>query len=71
MANVDLSLDMTIEEVLRRWPELNEVLLRHQMACTGCAMAPFERLSDVARSYGLSRTRLLRELRAGRREARR
>jgi hypothetical protein len=34
-------------------------------------MASFERLSDVARSYGLSAARLLRELRAGLRESRR
>ncbi len=71
MRGAELSLDMTIEDVLTRWPELGEVLLRHQMACTGCAMAPFERLSDVARSYGLSSTRLLRELRAGLQEVRR
>ncbi len=71
MRGADLSLDMTVEDALTRWPELGDVLLRHQMACTGCAMAPFERLSDVAQSYGLSAARLLRELRARVRETRR
>jgi hybrid cluster-associated redox disulfide protein len=64
MRATTLSLDMTVDEALARWPELSKVFLRHQMACAGCAMAPFERLSDVARSYRLSSARFLRELRA-------
>ena len=65
MRATTLSLDMTVEEALGRWPELGEVLVRCHMACAGCAMAPFERLSDVARSYGMSSAQLLEELRAG------
>ncbi len=64
MRATKLSLDMTVDEALARWPELGKVFLRHQMVCPGCAMAPFERLSDVARAYGLSSARFLRELRA-------
>lgn len=62
---------MTVDEALRQWPELTEILVRRRMACPGCAMASFERLSEVARSYGLSAARLLRELRAGLCESRR
>jgi hybrid cluster-associated redox disulfide protein len=65
-----LSLDMTVEEALGRWPELSAVLVRCQMACAGCAMAPFERLSDVAKAYGMSSADLLRALRAGLRRSR-
>lgn len=64
MRATKLSLDMTVDEALAQWPELSRVFLRHQMACAGCAMAPFETLSDVARAYGLSSARLLKELRA-------
>lgn len=71
MGATKLSLDMTVDEALARWPELGKVFLRHQMACAGCAMAPFERLSDAARSYGLSSARFLRELRAKLSEERR
>ena len=63
MQAAELTLDMTVDEALARWPELGEVFMRRQMACAGCAMAPFERLSDVARSYRRSPARLLRELR--------
>lgn len=62
---------MTIDEALARWPVLGQVLRRRRMACAGCAMAPFERLSDVARAYGLSSAGLLRVLHAGLRRARR
>jgi len=68
MAVTKVTLDMTVDEALARWPELGAVFLRRRMACAGCAMAPFERLSDVARSYRLSPARWLRELRAGLRE---
>ena len=68
MAGGTLSPDMTVDEALTRWPELSGVFVRHRIACPGCATAPFERLSDVARPYGLSAARLLRELRAGGRE---
>ncbi len=75
MRATKLSLDMTVDEALARWPELSRVFLCHQMACAGCAMAPFERLSDAARSYGLPSPAFLRELRAmlpqGGRQARR
>jgi hybrid cluster-associated redox disulfide protein len=71
MRATTLSLDMTVDEALGRWPELSKVFLRHQMACAGCAMAPFETLSDVARAYGLSSARFLKELRAKLPEGRR
>jgi hybrid cluster-associated redox disulfide protein len=70
MRRAKLSLDMTVEETLSRWPELSAVLVRCQMACAGCAMAPFERLSDVARAYGMSPAGFLRAMRAGLRRSR-
>jgi hybrid cluster-associated redox disulfide protein len=54
MEDRELSMDMTVEEALDRWPALARVFVRRRMACVGCAMARFERLSDVARIYGAS-----------------
>lgn len=70
MRGAHVSPDMTVHEALSRWPELGAVLVRHHMACAGCAMAPFERLSEAAKAYGLSSRRLLGELRARIREGR-
>jgi hybrid cluster-associated redox disulfide protein len=53
MRHLTLSTEMTVEEILERWPALARVFLRRRMACVGCAMARFERLSDVARIYGV------------------
>lgn len=56
-------MDMTVDEVLDRWPALARVFVRYRMACVGCAMARFERLSDVARIYGVTPATLSAALR--------
>ncbi len=54
--------ELTVAEVLKRWPQTIPVFLRHGMACIGCAMASFETLADVATIYGLQLSRFLSEL---------
>jgi hybrid cluster-associated redox disulfide protein len=56
--------DWTIEALLAARPAAARVLLRHGMACVGCAMAPFETLAEVAGVYRADLPTLLRELRA-------
>lgn len=63
-------MDMTVEEVLERWPALARVFVRRRMACVGCAMARFERLSDVARIYGVPPATLVAALRRAARDGR-
>jgi hybrid cluster-associated redox disulfide protein len=55
-------IDLTVAEVLDRWPQTIPVFLHHRMACAGCVMAPFETLADVAAIYGLQLSRFLSEL---------
>lgn len=43
----------TVGDVLRRWPRVAAVFVRHRMACVGCAMAPFETLAEAAAAYRL------------------
>lgn len=54
--------EMTIEELLRRWPETAEIFHRHHMACAGCAVAPFYTIIDAAQVYGLPAEQLLAEI---------
>lgn len=54
--------NLTVSEVLSRWPQTIPVFLRHRMACIGCTMAPFETLADVAAIYGLQLPQFLGEL---------
>jgi hybrid cluster-associated redox disulfide protein len=58
----DLTPDLTISEILRRWPQTAHVFLRHRMACVGCAIAPFETLSEVSKIYQVNLEKFLLEL---------
>lgn len=59
-----LSPQMSVADVLERWPELIPTFLEHRMACVGCSMAAFETLQDAARIYGIHPVRFLEELEA-------
>lgn len=57
-----LTYDLTVSEVLRRWPQTAEVFLHRRMACVGCAIAPFETISEVCEIYKLNPEEFLQEL---------
>ncbi len=54
--------EMTIEELLRRWPETAVIFHNHHMACPGCAVASFYTLTDAANVYGLPPEELIAEI---------
>ena len=56
------SADLTVDQVLKRWPDTAAVFLRHRMACVGCPMASFETLDSSARVYELPLEDFLEEL---------
>lgn len=56
--------DLTVDEVMRRWPQTMPVFVKLKLNCVGCDMAPFETISDVAETYGLALDMLLGELNA-------
>ncbi len=62
MEHPPLTGDLTVAEVLARWPQAIQVFFRHRMACVGCTMAPFDTIADVAAIYGLPLSFLLSEL---------
>ncbi len=51
-----------VAEVLQRWPSTLPVFIRYRLACVGCLMARFERLTAVPHIYGLDAQRFLREV---------
>jgi hybrid cluster-associated redox disulfide protein len=57
-----ISTDLTIADVLARWPQTVPVFLRYRLACVGCPIAPFEQLADIASNYGLPLDGLLTAL---------
>lgn len=43
--------ELTVAEVLERWPQAVSAFQKLKTACVGCTMAPFDTLEDVARIY--------------------
>jgi hybrid cluster-associated redox disulfide protein len=62
MKQPQLEADLTVAEVLARWPPTISVFRSHRMACIGCAMSPFETLAEVAVIYDLELSCFLSEL---------
>lgn len=46
--------DLMVSEVLDRWPATAAVFHEFNMACVGCAVAPYYSVSDAAKVYGIS-----------------
>lgn len=61
--------DLTVDEVMRRWPQTMPVFVKLKLNCVGCDMAPFETIADVATTYGIGLDMLLGELNAAARAA--
>lgn len=40
--------DMTMDEIMRRWPHTIRIVIRNGMLCVGCPIAPFHTVSDAA-----------------------
>lgn len=53
---------LTVDQVLARWPQTIPVFLHHHMACAGCVMAPFETVAEAAAIYHLELPRFLNAL---------
>src|SRR5690606_6899726 len=39
--------DMSVDEIMRRWPATIPVFLRHQFLCVGCPIGPFHTLAQA------------------------
>jgi hybrid cluster-associated redox disulfide protein len=53
MPNAEILGRMIITDVLERWPQTADVFHNHNMACVGCAVAPFYSVRDAALVYNL------------------
>lgn len=46
--------DMTLGELVRKYPEAAEVMLKHGMHCIGCHMATMETIGEGAAGHGIT-----------------
>jgi len=64
MESVELTSDLTVEEVLERWPETAVIFRKYADACVGCNLAAFCTLAEAAREYEADLSRMLADLQA-------
>jgi len=58
-----ITLEMTIAEVLEKYPETAEVLAKNfHVGCLGCLMAEEETLAEGAEHHGADPEKLIKEL---------
>ena len=56
--------ELTVEEILSRWPETVSVFNHYSSSCIGCAIAPFCTIADAISAYGLPEHEFAADLRA-------
>ncbi len=54
--------DMTIEEVIRRYPGTISAFESHGLRCSGCCVSSYENIAEGALSHGVDLDSLLEDL---------
>ena len=58
----DIHINLTVDEILQRWPHAFSAFMDHRTKCPGCFMQQFCTLKDVAETYQLSEEQLIAEI---------
>lgn len=59
---VNITKEMSIQEVVVDHPETVEVFAKYGMGCIGCAAARFENIGQAAQAHGIDIKKLLDDL---------
>ncbi|PHQ69687.1 MAG: hypothetical protein COB93_07445 [Sneathiella sp.] len=57
-----IDMDMSIDRIMRIWPQTISVILKHRMKCVGCPLATFHSAIDAAREHGIDADILFNDL---------
>jgi len=58
------SSELTVDEVMQRWPSTIRVFLDFGMHCVGCPIATFHSVEEACREHGIDGAIFLRRLQA-------
>jgi hybrid cluster-associated redox disulfide protein len=61
---MQITKDMTIEDVVQRFPETIQVFSRYGVGCLGCSAAQYDSIGQGAAIHGLDAAQLVQELNA-------
>jgi len=62
IAIVVITKDMSIGEVVQKYPETVQVFLSHGLMCIGCAVARYENVEQGAMAHGIDVEALMKDL---------
>lgn len=51
--NAELTTEMTVDDVMRRWPSTIRVFLDFKMRCVGCPIATFHSIDEACAEHGV------------------
>jgi hybrid cluster-associated redox disulfide protein len=54
--------DMSVDEIMRRWPATIRVMIRHRMLCIGCPIGIFHTVADAAAAHAIDEAAFSAEL---------
>jgi hybrid cluster-associated redox disulfide protein len=60
----EVSLEMTMDDVISKSPEVITVLMKNRMHCVGCLLTPFHTISDAAVEHEIDEDALIAQLKA-------
>jgi hybrid cluster-associated redox disulfide protein len=53
------TLDMTVDQVMNRWPASIRVFMKFKMSCVGCPIATFHSVDEASREHKIDAAALL------------
>ena len=56
--------DMSMDEIMRKWPDTIGVLIKHGMLCVGCPIALFHTVTEACEEHDVDEEIFLGELAA-------
>ena len=62
MAEMAITAEMKIGDVVQQYPESVKVFLSHGLMCVGCAVARFENIAQGATAHGIDADALIEDL---------
>lgn len=62
MAKEKITKDMSLGEVIQKYPETFDVFAKHGLHCAGCVIAQFENIEQGATAHGIDVDKLVEDL---------
>lgn len=53
MVHSPIDPDMSVDEIMRRWPATMGVMIRRKMLCIGCPIGVFHTVADAAAAHSM------------------